>query len=368
MVEGRIQLRKAERLADAARSVEDRKKAEEKFQAALKIFRKINHAKGEAHALNGLGNLYSDWQEKQSKAVESYEKSIEIKRNIHWVWGEGDGLANLGGFYASRNRHRKAAECYDQSVKVFEKTCDTKRIADSLQELARAYKNLNEFPKAIECVERSLGVARKRGDLENQWRYLYRLGHLYRHEARYTESAKSFEDCREVAKRMGKPNYERWARQALGSARPQLSNLPRPIEPRERPHETIRKPGPSSEWMLIWDKLAHRYADAGLYATAADYCLKMLEMAKKTRSAEAEKEARQYLEEICHKWERIDPGNNELKRVKALLKKGDNKESLNEHLYEAVRIANIETVRTLLAKGANVDAKDEAGVCFRTRS
>ena len=59
-VEGYRLVRKAERMADQARTDRDRKKAERVFQAALAKFREHNNEKGQSHALNGLGILYAD--------------------------------------------------------------------------------------------------------------------------------------------------------------------------------------------------------------------------------------------------------------------------------------------------------------------
>lgn len=67
--------RKGRKLAERGHPAEDIKKAEEKYQESLAIFRGLKHERGEAEVLNDLGILYSSQRE--------YAKAAEYMRR-HW--------------------------------------------------------------------------------------------------------------------------------------------------------------------------------------------------------------------------------------------------------------------------------------------
>ena len=84
--------RQGRRLADRAKSPEDLKKAEEKYQQALRIFRKLKHRKGEAEVLNDLGIFYSE-RRQYSRAEDYFGKALTIKREV----GELEGVGSVEG-------------------------------------------------------------------------------------------------------------------------------------------------------------------------------------------------------------------------------------------------------------------------------
>jgi tetratricopeptide (TPR) repeat protein len=85
-------------LQEKPRSNEDLKKAVQKYEEALSIFRKIGNVKNEGTTLMNLGAVYSGWGQ-YPKAVEYYEKSLQIQRKVGDVKGEGMTLLNLGNVY-----------------------------------------------------------------------------------------------------------------------------------------------------------------------------------------------------------------------------------------------------------------------------
>ena len=64
-------------LQEKARSNEDLKKAAEKFEEALTIYRKVGDSKNAALAYNSVGIIYASWGQ-YPKAVEYYENSLAI--------------------------------------------------------------------------------------------------------------------------------------------------------------------------------------------------------------------------------------------------------------------------------------------------
>ena len=113
----------AKALQEKARSNEDLKKAVQKYEEALGIYRKIGNVKGEGATLMVLGIVYYGWSQ-YAKAAEYYEKSLQIDRKIGDVKGEGNTLGNLGNVYAAWGQYPKAMEYYEKSLQIDRKIGD----------------------------------------------------------------------------------------------------------------------------------------------------------------------------------------------------------------------------------------------------
>lgn len=99
--------REGDELREKAQSNEDLKRAVEKYEKALSIFRKFRDRRSEASVLNWLGNIFRNWGQ-CDKAVNYYERSLAIKREIKDRTGEGVALNNLGLVYSDWGQYDKA--------------------------------------------------------------------------------------------------------------------------------------------------------------------------------------------------------------------------------------------------------------------
>ena len=172
VVEGFRLDRQGQRLSTAAKTEEDRNKAEEKFKAALSIFRKFNHPKGEAQVLNDFGILYAN-RGKYSEALEYYNQALEIKRRIGWPWGAGNTLVNLGSLYKEQGNLSKAAEYYEQAVKAYQRAPHDKAAGNALDLLGKTYKTA----PSVSQGHRVLGEVRRTCPQDEElWRCSRRVG------------------------------------------------------------------------------------------------------------------------------------------------------------------------------------------------
>ena len=128
----------ANALSDKARSNEDMKKAVQKYEEALRIFKKIGNVKGEGNTLTCLGLVYKDWGQ-YAKAVEYYEQSLQIARKIGDVKGEGQTLMNMGVVYYGWGQYAKAVEYYEKSLRIARKIGDVRGEGNTLNNLGAVY-------------------------------------------------------------------------------------------------------------------------------------------------------------------------------------------------------------------------------------
>ena len=191
-------------LQEKARSNEDLKKAVQKYEEALSIFRKIGNVAGEGQTLGNLGNVYYGWGQ-YPKAVEYYDKSLQIFKKIGNVKGEGQCLNNLGLVYSDWGEYAKAVEYYDKSLQIFEKIGDVKGEGATLNNLGNVYKDWGQYSKAVEYYEKSLGIKRKIGDVKGEGNTLMNLGEVYRHWGEHDKALVSFQKAMEIYIKIGAP-------------------------------------------------------------------------------------------------------------------------------------------------------------------
>ncbi|MFH0824687.1 MAG: ankyrin repeat domain-containing protein, partial [Pseudomonadota bacterium] len=358
VVEGFRLDRQGQRLSDAAKTEEDRNKAEEKFKAALSIFRNFNHPKGEAQVLNDFGIL-SAKRGKYSEAIEYYNQALEIKRRIGWPWGEGNSLVNLGSLYGEQGDLSKAAEYYEQALKAYERARHDKAVGSALDLLGKTYDKLGQHPKAEECMRKALDLARKTKSPADEAHALGDLGAILVAQDKYSEAGKYLEESANLAKKAGKTDLERWALQYLAWTREHLGQDSGAIEAYEKALEMARTQKDGKAQLQIASCLPHLYFTKQNYAKAAQLCTNAVESASKLEDRLVESRIRNTLEEICRVWEKTDPGNEDLKRAKYALIKGTAKDPLNKELFAAIESTDVEKVKSLLAKGANANVFDE---------
>lgn len=465
------------RLAASLLSDENVKKAEQKFQEALEIFREANDKKAEASTLNDLGNLYSELHQ-YSKAIDNYNKSLEIKRKDNWA-----PLANLGDLYRIRHEYAKAAECYEQSIKAFEEDGDT-RSAGILIHLANVHRETRQYPKAAECLEKSLEIARKSRDSKVEALALRNLGILY---ADQNQSSKATAEMPNLAsinpdtdkgaqayrveregRKLNRPdatdtdlrkaeknfleslaifrslkhewgqaevltdlytlymhldefekglacNEEsqefkrkvRWASDDgnslahwgsyywrghdfakaaeyydravkayemagdtefagltlydLGQAHRKLEQYSKAAECLERSLEITRKSGDVKAEVDTLVSLGSVHSSTENYAKAAEYYLIAIELSGNRGDSDLKEDVHKDLNKIYQRLSKTDPGSEQLKRVKLVLEKQWDKEALTQQLSDAIEAADIEKVKALLAKGADVNVQDRGG-------
>jgi tetratricopeptide (TPR) repeat protein len=177
-VDARRLYNEANALSEKPRSNEDLKKAAQKYEEALGIYRKIGDVKGEGTTLGNLGIVYSDWGQ-YAKAVEYYEKSLQIKRKIGNVKGESITLNSLGIVYYCWGQYAKAVEYFEKSLGICRKLGDVAGEGQSLMNLGNVYKGWGQYAKAIEYYEKSLEIKRKLGDVElENARFVFAIGEI----------------------------------------------------------------------------------------------------------------------------------------------------------------------------------------------
>ena len=168
-----------------------------KLEEALKLFRAVGDAGGEAGTLTSIGKVYSELGEKQ-KALEYYNQSLPLSRTLGDRRGEGKTLNNIGSVYSELGEKQKALEYYSQSLPLFRVVGDRRGEASTLNNIGLAYDNLGEKQKALKYYSQSLPLRRAVGDRGGEALTLYNMAIVKRHQNNLTEALNDIESSLKI--------------------------------------------------------------------------------------------------------------------------------------------------------------------------
>ncbi|AFZ56634.1 CHAT domain-containing protein [Anabaena cylindrica FACHB-243] len=210
-----------------------------KYEAALKIWRKLGVSSSEAATLVGLGGIYLDLNQ-IPKSLEYYTQALAIRRNIQDTKGQSTILLFIGNAYVKLGEKQKAIEFYQQSLsilkteknqdyiifvldaiaKTYASIGDTNKAldyynqqleiqranndqsgeADTLESIATDYANLGKIKQSINYLNQSLEIRRQLKDLSGQAKNLGMLGLLYGYAGQTELSVNSLNQALEIQK------------------------------------------------------------------------------------------------------------------------------------------------------------------------
>jgi len=175
-------------IGDTHRVLGDYPKALDYLNQALEIRRATGRRKEEAQVLTAIGSTYSASGQKE-KAVESYLQSLPIRRELDDRDGEALTLSNLGNAYFDLGEKRKARESFEQSLALRR---DQRGKMITMANLGRVYRDLGEKRKAIKTQQEVLSLRRTLKDRNGEAVTLTDLGLIYSDIGEHQKALDSF--------------------------------------------------------------------------------------------------------------------------------------------------------------------------------
>jgi tetratricopeptide (TPR) repeat protein len=274
-------------LQEKARSNEDLKKAVEKYEEALNMFRKIGDTKAEGRTLGNLGNSYFSWGQ-YSTAVRYFNEALEIARRIGDLPSQATIMQNLGAVYRAWGQHSKALEYFQQSLELSRKIGDASGEAHSLWTLGNVYKAWGNYDRSVEYYEKSLEIARAVGDSRVEGATLDGLGTLYAVWGRKDKAVEYYEMSLNIARKTEDLNGELTTLGNLGLLYESLGQYSRTMQYYEKSLEIAQRIGDVAGQGSALNGLGFVNMDLGNYSKAAEYYAKSLDIARNTGSVPSE--------------------------------------------------------------------------------
>ncbi|MCI0392469.1 MAG: tetratricopeptide repeat protein [Acidobacteria bacterium] len=155
-----------------------RRKAIEKYEQALSLWRAIGDRRNEARTLNNLGLVHQALSEYQ-KALEFYSQALPLRRLTGDVAGEVETTANIAGAYHLTGDNQKAVEYFQQALARLRASGQRESEAEILKNLGITYWNIGDNQQALEHYNLALPLFRAAGNKQGEAETLGSLGTLY---------------------------------------------------------------------------------------------------------------------------------------------------------------------------------------------
>lgn len=186
----------------ALRDLGQMRQAQEYFELALRLRRRIGDRKGEGASLNHLGRVYADLGEKE-RAKECLKQALHIRREVKDKQGETTTLNNLGNVYADLGEKEHAKGYLEQALSIVGKEDATRMKGTTLNNLGKACAELGEIERAIEYLEQSLYIRREIGYRAGEGKTLRNLGSVYKALGQTKQAQQCYQDSLDVFKGLG---------------------------------------------------------------------------------------------------------------------------------------------------------------------
>jgi CHAT domain-containing protein/Tfp pilus assembly protein PilF len=153
-------------------------KALDYYNRAIPVQRDVGDRSGEGAALNGIGMVYYALGDRR-KPLDYFNQALLIKRAVGDLTGEGAILNNLGAIYQTLDENQKALDCYDQRLQLSRALKDRRGEASTLNNVGIVYDKIGEKQKALEYFDQSIALHRAGGDRRGEANALTNVGAVY---------------------------------------------------------------------------------------------------------------------------------------------------------------------------------------------
>jgi tetratricopeptide (TPR) repeat protein len=156
----------------------ERQKALEYFSQVLPLRRAVGDRRGEASALNNIGLTYNMLDKKQ-KALDYFNQALPLSRAVGDRGIEAGTLNNIGSVYNSLGEKQKALNYYNQALTLMRAVGDRSGEAGRLNNIGSVYGSLGEKQKALDYFNQALLLWRAVGDRGGEATTLDNIGSVY---------------------------------------------------------------------------------------------------------------------------------------------------------------------------------------------
>ncbi|HEX8266323.1 MAG TPA: CHAT domain-containing protein [Pyrinomonadaceae bacterium] len=163
------------------------RKAIDKYQEALPLWRTVNDSAKEASTLNSIGFVYSSLGEKQ-KALDFYNRALPLRRAVGDSNGEAYTLNNIGAVFDILGEKQKALDFYNQALLLSRAVGDRSGEAETLNSIGVLYSSLGEKQKALDFYNQALLLRRAVGDRSGEAITLTSIASVVRDQGNFEES------------------------------------------------------------------------------------------------------------------------------------------------------------------------------------
>lgn len=189
-------------IGDVWHSLNESRKALKYYNAALLLTKGTNARQNESETISSIGYVLVALGENQ-QALESGVKARKLAQDHGDRYGEARALDLIGETYYGFGNTQKALNSYQQALSIWRDLEDHRGQALALSHCGYAYSDLSDTQKALDSYGNALKLWRR---VKNRWgeaRTLTGIGHLKSKLGEKQEALKYYEEARQLFQPMG---------------------------------------------------------------------------------------------------------------------------------------------------------------------
>lgn len=179
----------------------DYPKALESYQEALSYAEKANYLKGQANALNNIGNI-QDELKNYSLALSYLQKALNIRESNKNEVGANRTKENMATVYSKMGDYERALDLYLEIYDFKVSREDEEGVSTTLMNIGYAYEVLGRFQNALDYYTQSLKLLYKLDDNQNIAVCLNNIGDIYYALGNYNQAIDSSKKSLDIAKKL----------------------------------------------------------------------------------------------------------------------------------------------------------------------
>jgi CHAT domain-containing protein len=262
-------------------------KAEECFNQALQIWRKVGNRNGEALALNDICRAYTDLRRPQ-KALELSNQALPIWRETGNRRGEALTLNNMGRVYSDLGQEQQALEHFNQALPIWREVGNHHGEASTLNNMGRLYSDMGQEQKALELLNQALPYWREAGDRNGEALTIDNLGRVYAGLGQKQKALEFYNQALPIWRATGNRHGEASSLNSIGRAYADLGQKQSGLEFYNQALPVWREVGDRSGVALTLNNIGRAYADQGQKEKALEFYYQALPMWREVENPRGE--------------------------------------------------------------------------------
>lgn len=268
-----------------------KRRALEKYNEALPLWRKLEDERGIAGTLTGLGSTHKDLNE-AAKALPFYEEALSYWRRIKDRSSEASVLNEMGEIYARMNERQKAIECYSQSLPIFREVKDISGEAVSLNSLGVIYNDLGDSRRALTYYAQALPLRRAAKDQRGEALTTNNIGESHRLLGEKRKALSFFEQALRLSRGAKDRVGEARSLNSLGATYSDLGDMQKALDAYTQ-SLPLRRDLPSRA--ITMNNIGRAYDLLGAQQEALGYYEQTLQIARSAKARRTEADTLNYM-------------------------------------------------------------------------
>jgi CHAT domain-containing protein/tetratricopeptide (TPR) repeat protein len=263
------------------------RKAADKFQESLALWKTLNNGVQQARALNHIGLVYMSLRD-YAKAVDYYNQALPVWKSAGDAAGEAGAVHSIGALYSMMGKHREGIEYLQRALPLWRSANDKGQEGNTLSAIADAYYRLDQYQEAIDYDKKKLQIVRALGDRKAEGVTLHNIGAVYFNIADYPKALEYYNQALPIRLEVGDRDGEAHSLSAIGLVHSSRGDFQKAFEHYERAVLLFREVGNRQGEGLALHNMASAYAYVGERQRALDQFSQSLKLRREVRDRQGE--------------------------------------------------------------------------------